>query len=82
MKKSLEDSPRRKNANLHMRMIRDKITEGEHCLEDPGFRISRHPWKEIKNKTTEEQYHSEDLSGIKLSFLVHVILITIFGTKL
>jgi hypothetical protein len=82
MQKSPEDSPRRKNASPLMRMIRKKITEGWHHLEDLGFRINNHPWKEIKKKTTEEQHHSEDLPGIKLSFLVHVILVIILGTKL
>jgi hypothetical protein len=82
MQKLPEDSPRRKNARHLMRMTKKNITKVWHHLDDPGFSINNHPWKEIKKKTIEEQHHSEYLSGIKLSFLVHVIIVIIFGTNL
>jgi hypothetical protein len=82
MHNSPNNSPRNKNASLHTRMIWKKIIEGWHHLEYLGFRINNHPWKEIKKKTTKEHHHSEDIPGIKLYFLVHVILVTILGTNL
>jgi hypothetical protein len=59
MQKSLEDPSRRKNEILQVRTIaklrelRTKITEGWNYLEDLGFRINIHPWKENKTKTIE-----------------------------
>jgi hypothetical protein len=79
MQKSSEVLSRKRNTGR----LKKKITEELDHLEDSEYRINNQQHLK-KKKTSEEKHHSEDPlhPGIKLFFLVYVILVTILDTKM